>query len=108
MSDSYNDVEAHIQAVLASILSETKLISGNCTRLHGFLINNFEHGYNEQKNRSNCKESDHILSDDQELTLCQILDHEEADETSLCIDSFKVTQIEFLHKMILILLNLSQ
>jgi hypothetical protein len=24
MSDSYNDVEAHIQAVLASILSETK------------------------------------------------------------------------------------
>ena len=83
MSDSYTDVETHVQAALASILSDT---TSNIVALaweYTIPASWLQARYKERKDRSNCGENDHTLSDDQELTLCQIIKCEEADETSL-------------------------
>ncbi len=83
MSDSYADVEARIQAALASILSDKTSNIVALMREYMVPASRLQARYKEWKNRSNCEENDCTLSDDQELTLCQIIEHEEDDETSL-------------------------
>ena len=83
MSDSYADVEAHIQAASAPILSDTTPNIVALARGYAVPEQRLQAHHEEQKNRSNCEENDCTLSDDQELTLCQIIEHKEDDETSL-------------------------
>jgi len=83
MTDSYDEIEARIQAALASISREE---NPNITKLaqdYAVSESRLQARYKEQKNRSNCGEEDCCLSDDQELALVHIIECEKRDETEL-------------------------
>ena len=83
MTDSYDEIEARIQAALAFISHEE---NPNITKLAwDYMIpeSRLQACHKEQKNRSNCEEEDCCLSDDQELALVHIIEHEKRDETEL-------------------------
>ena len=73
MPDSYEEIEARIQAALSSILPDQK---PNITKLaqdYAVPEQRLRARYKRQKNRSNCEEAGRSLTDDQELTLCHII-----------------------------------
>ena len=81
MTDSYDEIEAHIQAVLVFISHEE---NSNITKLawdYTVSESRLWACYKEWKNRSNYKEEDYCLSNDQELALISIIKCEKRDET---------------------------
>jgi len=84
MTDSYDEIEARIQAALVFISHKE---NSNIVKLawdYTVPVSRLQACYKEQKNRSNCREEDCCLSDDQELALVHIIKHEKRDETELC------------------------
>ena len=83
MSDSYEQIETRIQAAIAFILPGTK--PNIMKKAQDFAVSEtrLRACYKELKNRSNCGEADHVLTDAQEQALILIIKHEEADGTYL-------------------------
>ena len=83
MTDSYDEIEARIQAALVSISHEENSNIAKLARDYAVPESRLRARYKGRKNRSNCGEEDHCLSDDQESALVQIIEHEKRDETEL-------------------------
>ena len=83
MTDSYDEIEARIQAALAFISREE---NPNITKLaqdYAVSESRLQARHKERKNRLNCEEADCNLIDNQELALCHIIECEKRDETEL-------------------------
>jgi Tc5 transposase DNA-binding domain len=83
MTDSYDEIEARIQAALASISPEEKPNIAKLSRDYAVPESRLHARYKGRKNRSNCGGAGRSLSDDQEQALCHIIECEEADGTYL-------------------------
>ena len=83
MADSYDEIEARIQAALAFILPDQKPNIAKLARDYAVPASQLWARHNGQRNRSNYEEADHNLSDDQEQALIHIIEHEQADEIYL-------------------------
>ena len=83
MTDSYDEIEARIQTALVSISREENPNIAKLAQDYAVPESRLRAHYKEWKNRSNCGEEDCCLSDDQELALIHIIEHEKRDETEL-------------------------
>ena len=69
--------------LLASIPRDTKPNIAALAREYAVLEQRPRAGYNGRKSRSNCGGAGHILTDDQEIALCDIIECEKAHGTHL-------------------------
>ena len=83
MPDSYEEIEARIQAALSSIPSGQKPNIAKLARDYAVPEQQLRARYKRRKDRSNCGGAGCSLTDDQELALCHIIKQEEAAETHL-------------------------
>jgi hypothetical protein len=83
MADSYDEIEARIQAALASIPPDQKPNIAKLARDYTVPASRLRARHNGRRNRSNCGGAGRSLSDDQEQALIHIIEREQADETYL-------------------------
>ena len=83
MYNSYDQIEACIQAAIASIPPDTKPNIAKTARDFAVPVSRLRARYNRRKNRSYCGGGGRSLSNDQELALCHIIKREEAHGTYL-------------------------
>ena len=79
MPDSYDEIEARIQAAIASILSDKKPYIAKLARDFAVPESRLRARYKGRNDRSYSKESSRMLIVDQEITLCNIIKREEID-----------------------------
>ncbi len=77
MPDSYDQIEARIQAAIASILPNKTPNIAKLARDFTVPESRLRARYKGRKDRSNCGGAGRSLTDDQELALCHIIDREE-------------------------------
>ena len=83
MADSYDEIEARIQAALASVLPDQKPNIAKLARDYMIPASQLRACHNEQKNRLNCKEANYSLSDNQKQALIYIIKYKQADKIYL-------------------------
>ena len=83
MSDSYEQIEARIQAVIASILPDKKPNIAKLARDFAVPASRLRARYNEQNDKSYYKGAGRMLTINQEMTLYNIIKREEIDGTHI-------------------------
>ena len=83
MPDSYDEIEARIQAAIASILPDKKPNIAKLARDFAVPESRLRARYNGRNDRSHCGGAGRMLTVDQEMALCNIIKHEEIDGTHL-------------------------
>ena len=81
MPDSYDEIEARIQAAIASIPPDRKPNIAKLARDFAVPESRLRARYNGRMTRSNCGGKNQVLTKDQEMALGNIIQHEEIDET---------------------------
>ena len=81
--DSYDEIEARIQAAIASILSDKKPNIAKLARDFAVPESRLRARYKGRNDRSYCGGSSRMLTADQEIALCNIIKREEIDGTHL-------------------------
>ena len=83
MLNSYDEIEARIQAALASISRKEKSNIAKLAWDYTVPISRLRARFKRQNNRLNCGRDGHIFTDAQEQALILIIKYEEVDETYL-------------------------
>ena len=83
MTESYEQIEARIQAVIASILPDKKPNIAKLARDFAVPETRLRARFKGQKDRSNCEGAGHTFTDNQEQALVLIIKREEVDGTYL-------------------------
>ena len=77
MPDSYEEIEERIQAALASVPPDKTPNIAKLAQDFAVPVSQLRARHKGRRDRSNCGEAGHSLINNQELTLCHIIKHEE-------------------------------